>query len=192
VSSTEAAYDPVTRGIHLLLVLFGLAAIASGDFAGDYRRAVHPGFDFHSIAGLGMAAALGMRLVWGLVGPRSIRFSTWLPVTASRLAPALEDLRGLLSLKLPSRENHEGLAGVVQALGLLAFAWMAISGAVLFAYLEPGARASGWLRAVKELHEAGQGAVIAYLVVHAGAVLVHALLGTPGWQRMFSLRGTRR
>lgn len=184
------AYDPVTRLIHLLLALFAVGAILSGQFADDYRRPLHPGFDVHRWMGLGMAGALAARLAWGVVGPHAIRFSTWLPVTASRLALVVEDLRALVSLKLPSRQGHGGLAGLIQALGLLAFAWMAASGAILFAVLEPGSRAQGWMRVVKDLHEAGQGAVIAYLAVHAGAVLVHALLGAPVWQRMFGLRGT--
>lgn len=160
-------YDAGTRLIHLALVLFGIAALVSGQFAGDYRREIHTGFDVHRCIGLGMALALGARLLWGFAGPREARFSAW-------------------------RERHTGIAGFVQAIGLAAFAWMAITGAILFTWLEPGMRAGGWLRAVKELHEGGQAVVLAYLAVHAGAVLVHALAGDPLWRRMFSLREPRR
>jgi cytochrome b len=184
-------YDATTRLIHLLLALFGVAALVSGQFAGDYRRAVHTGFDIHRWIGLGMALALAARLLWGLVGPNEVRFSAWVPVTRRRLALVGEDLAALARLRLPERVGHEGLAGLVQAVGLGAFAWMAVSGAIMFAWLEPGARVTGWLRAVKELHEGGQVVAIAYVALHAGAVLVHALAGDPVWRRMFTAGGAK-
>jgi cytochrome b len=186
-------YDAATRLIHLLLAALGVAAVVSGQFADDYRRLSHPGFDVHKWIGAGMGAAVLARLAWGFAGPAAVRFSSWLPVTAGRLARAGRDLRELLRLKLPvHEEGHEGLAGVVQAIGLLAFAWMAASGALLFAFLEPGARATGWLRLVKELHEGGQVVVLAYLALHVGAVLANALAGRPLWRRMFSVQPANR
>ena len=177
-------YDAGTRLIHLALMLLGIAALVSGQFAGDYRRASHTGFDIHRWIGLGMALAVALRVVWGVIGPKQVRFAAWLPVTPARLALCLEDLRGLLAFRLPVREGHEGISGLVQAIGLAAFAWMAITGAILFAWLEPGMRAAGWLGAVKELHEGGQVVAIAYVAIHAGAVLVHGLAGHPVWRRM--------
>jgi cytochrome b561 len=152
-------YDAPTRLIHLLLALLGLAALISGQFADDYRRASHPGFDVHSVIGVALAAALALRIAWGF-------------------------FRGLARLRLPHRPGHQGLAGLVQAIGLCAFAWMAVSGMLLWFYLEPGARAVGWMRTVKELHEGGQAVAIAYVALHAGAVLIHSLAGDPVWRRM--------
>jgi len=177
-------YDAATRLIHLLLALLGIAALISGQFAGDYRRVVHTGFDIHRWIGIAMAAALLVRIAWGFVGPSTVRFAHWLPVTAARLRVCLADVTDLLRLRLPKREGHEGLAGLIQAIGLGAFAWMAVTGAVMWLYLEPGTRATGWLRAVKELHEGGQVVAIAYLALHAGAVIAHSLAGHPVWRRM--------
>lgn len=184
-------YDAGTRLIHLALVVLGIAALVSGQFAGDYRREIHAGFDVHRWLGVAMALAVAARLVWGVLGPKEARFAAWLPVTRARLRIVGEDIAALARLRLPVHAGHEGLAGLVQAIGLAAFAWLAITGAVLFAWLEPGVRAAGWPRAVKELHEAGQAVVLAYLAVHAGAVLVHALAGDPSWRRMFSLHEPR-
>ena len=181
---TTAPYDFPTRLIHFLLAALGVAALVSGQFAGDYRRAAHPGFDIHREIGLAMAVAIAVRLAWGLVAPGEARFSLWVPFTRERLRLARQDMRDLARLRLPSNAGHAGLAGVVQSLGLLAFLWMAVTGAALYAYLEPGARVSGWLRAVKELHEGGQAVVLAYLVVHVGAVLAHAIAGEPLWRRI--------
>lgn len=189
---SDEPYDPATRLIHFLLAALGVAAVVSGQFADDYRRSTHSGYDLHKWIGLAMTAALLARFAWGFAGPAAIRFSRWLPVTAARLALAWQDLAGLARLRIPvHEEGHGGLAGVVQAIGLLAFAWMAASGALLFAYLEPGARVTGWLRAVKELHEGGQVVVLGYLALHVGAVLANALAGRPLWRRMFALKGRR-
>ncbi len=177
-------YDAPTRAIHLLLATFGVAALVSGQFAGDYRRVAHPGFDVHRWIGLALALALGLRLLWGFLGPRTVRFATWLPVTRARLSLVREDLESLLRLRLPLREEHQGLSALVQMLGLAAFLWMAVSGALLFAFLVPGTRAGGWIGAVKELHEAGQPVVIGYLIVHVGAVLAHGLAGDAVWRRI--------
>jgi cytochrome b len=187
---TQAPYDAASRVIHLLLAVLGVAAVLSGQFAEDYRHSSHAGFDIHEWIGVAMGAALLVRVAWGLIGPAAMRFSGWLPLTRERLALVREDVVDLARLRLPEREGHAGLAGLVQAAGLLAFLWMAVTGAVLFAYLQPGARASGWMRAVKELHEGGQVAVLAYLALHVGAVLAHGLAGRPVWRRMFALRGS--
>jgi cytochrome b561 len=182
--SGGSLYDAPTRLIHLLLAVFGIAALVSGQFAGDYRRALHPGYDLHRFIGLGMALALFLRIVWGLAGPRAMRLVTWVPLTRTRLRLVAEDLACLARLRLPVREEHQGLAALIQAIGLAAFVWMALSGALLFVFLAPGARATGWLNGVKELHEAGQPVAIAYVVTHVGAVLAHALAGQPIWRRM--------
>jgi len=177
-------YDAGTRHIHLMLVVLGIAALVSGQFAGDYRREIHTGFDVHRWIGVGMALAVALRLVWGFTGPKEVRFASWLPMTRARLMHCADDVLGLLRLRLPVREGHEGISGLLQAIGLAAFAWMAITGAILFTWLEPGARAGGWLHTVKELHEGGQVVAIAYVAIHAGAVLLHSLAGHPVWRRI--------
>lgn len=177
-------YDTASRLIHLLLAASGIAALLTGDLADDYKRAAHTGFDVHAWLGLSLAAALGARLVWGVVGPRAMRFAAWVPFTAERLRRVLEDGAGLLRFRLPERAGHEGLAGLVQTAGLLAFLWMAATGTLLFVYLEPGQRATGWLDVLKDAHEAGESILYVYLVLHVGAVVVHSVAGRPVWRRM--------
>jgi cytochrome b len=177
-------YDAGTRHIHLLLAVLGLAALVSGQFAGDYRRAAHTGFDIHRWIGFAMALAIALRLLWGFIGPAAIRFSHWLPVTAARLRLCWHDVVELARRHLPVREEHEGLAALVQATGLAAFTWMGASGTLMWLYLEPGTRATGWLHTVMELHEGGQPVVLAYVALHVIAVLLHALAGHPVWRRM--------
>ena len=184
IHARRQPYDAVTRLIHAALVLLGIAALVSGQFAEDYRRELHTGFNIHRWIGLGMALAVALRLAWGFVGPQQVRFVTWVPLTRARLMVVAEDLAMLARLRLPVHEGHDGLSGLVQAIGLAAFAWMALTGAILFGYLEPATRATGWVRAVKELHEGGQVVALVYIGLHAGAVLVHWLAGDPVWRRM--------
>ena len=66
--------DVVTRFLHLALVVLGLAAWLTGDLAGDYERGASLGFSVHRWLGIGAAVAVGLRLVWGVVGraPRAL------------------------------------------------------------------------------------------------------------------------
>ena len=178
--------DLTTRLIHLALVAFGILAIVSGQFAGDYKSTGHSGFDIHRWCGLGMALVVAVRMLWGLIGPRKKNcFSSWFPLTPGRLRCAWQDIVTLSRFTLPSRPLHQGLAGLVQMLGLFAFAWMAVSGAVLFVWLAPGSRATGAIGFAKELHEGGQVIVWVYLALHAAAVIAHAMAGHDLWRSMF-------
>ena len=107
------------------------------------------------------------------------------PRNGSRLAG--EDCLNLLRLKLPERPSHQGLAGVVQTFGLAVFAWMALTGSLMALWLTPGRKAGGFVHAIKEMHELGPWLIIAFLVIHGGAVTLHALTGQNLWRKMFFL-----
>ena len=179
--------DIVTRVLHLALVVLGLAAWLTGDLADDYEQGFSLGFAIHSWIGIGAAFAVALRLVWGIVGPRSARFSQWLPVTRARLQLVVDDLKMLLRFRIPERFPHQGMAGVVQSIGLLIFAWLAVTGSILFYALEPGMRPAAWLRIVEGLHEVGEMLIPAFLAVHVGATLVHVIAGDSRWRMMFFL-----
>lgn len=184
-------YPGFLRLVHLALAILCLVAWGSAQFAGDYKRAVHLGFSIHEVIGLAFTAALAIRILIGLVGPDRGRFSAWFPFAKDNLRLVNDDLRNLVQLRFPERAPHEGLAGLVQFLGLLIFALIAFSGTVLALYLEPGTRATGWLSGVKEVHEAAQVLIPVYLALHVGGTLVHALLGQQLWREMFFLRKSR-
>ena len=187
-----AQYDLTSRLIHLGLAALGIAAIVSGQFADDYKSPVHGGFTVHSWIGLGMAAVIALRLVWGIVGPRDMRFHSWFPFTPAGMQRVGKDLLGLVRLRLPGAEKHVGLSALVQAIGLIVFTWTAVTGALLYVYLEPGYRATGGVRIIKELHEGAQAVLLGYLATHIGAVLLHALVGHPIWRRMLPWSAGKR
>ena len=184
-------YPATLRLIHLALAILCLAAWGTGQFADDYKRADHLGFSIHEIVGIGFTTALAIRILIGLSGPARGRFSTWFPFARENLRLVIDDLKGLVQLRFPEREPHQGLAGLVQFLGLLAFALIASTGTLIAIYLEPGTRATGWLHSAKEIHEAAQVLIPIYLGLHVGGALVHALLGQHLWREMFFIGKSR-
>ena len=179
--------DLVTRALHLTLIVFGVAAWLSGDLSDFEERTVSLGFTLHRWLGIAASAAVGLRITWGVIGPRGVRFSSWVPATWKHWRLVLEDIGMLLRLRLPERAAHQGLAGVVQSFGLLVFAWAAATGSVLFFWLEPGVRPGFWLDLVKDFHEVGETLIPAFLAVHVGATMVHGLAGNTRWRRMLFL-----
>lgn len=176
--------DLTTRVLHLGLALLGLASWWTGEDANDYVNTDHGGYTLHLWLGIGMALFVALRLLWGFIGPATARFSEWVPWNTARLRPVIEDVKGLLRFRIPERESHEGLAGLVQALGLLLFTWLAASGVVISLFIVPGERLTGWAHALKETHEAAGEAIPAYLVLHIGAVVLHSLRGKHVWKKM--------
>jgi cytochrome b len=179
--------DDLTRFIHLGLTVFGVLALITSLWAGDYKRLHHLGFSIHKWLGLTLSFLMAWRIWHGFYGPREAQFSQWVPYTPERLKLAGEDCLTLLGLRLPERPSHQGLAGVVQTFGLAVFGWMALTGTLMAVFLTPGQKATGLLHALKEMHELGLWLLIAFLVIHVSAVTLHALAGDERWRQMFFL-----
>jgi len=182
---SSSSPDIWLRLTHLGILIFGIAAWLSGNLADDYKHIEHAGFAFHKWLGMGAASCILIRIGLGLFGSEVARFSRWLPITNERIAYVLEDMKGILRLKLPHRPTHQGLAGVVQTFGLTVFVLIACSGGTLFFLLEPGFKASGIVHDIKEVHEIGEILIPAFLSLHVGAVVMHALAGNHVWKRIF-------
>ncbi len=180
--------DAFTRILHLGLVVSGLLALATGEFAGDYKRAGGLGYFVHWSVGMGVTFFVILRLIDGIWGAVPARFVTWVPYNRERLTPVWEDIRGMLRLRLPDRQPHQGAAGLVETAGLLLFSFLAATGVLLFFAIEPGHKAQGMARLLKELHEAGETLLPLFFLGHGGAVLLHALTGRHLWRKMVFLK----
>jgi cytochrome b len=178
--------------IHLGIMIFGIAAWLTGPLADDYKKIDHSGFIIHSWVGICIAAFAALRLITGIIGSKSDRFARWMPFTGDRLKTAAEDIRGLLKFRMPERQTHQGLAGVVQTFGLAVFFLMAATGAYLYFFLEPGQKAQGLVHDVKELHEIGMALIPVFLFVHVGAVIMHAINGKHIWKKIFFISDTMK
>ena len=182
MKAIEQNYAPLAKYIHLGLAGFGIAAYLTAELAEGGMNSA--GFYLHAYLGLSLAAVMLLRL--GVSSTQSSGFVFGTLFSAAQWRMVLADLRGLVSFKVPQRGHHEGLAGLVQALGLLIFAMMATTGTGLF--LLRGSDESMLFEAFEEIHELGEGLIPLYLALHVGAVLLHTLVGWPVWQRMFKFR----
>jgi cytochrome b len=153
--------------------------------AGDYKKAFHPGFTVHSWLGITVSLLLLLRILYGFWGPSNIRFTEWFPATRERLLVTWEDVMTLLKVQLPQRASHEGLKGLVQGFGLLVFTWQALTGTLLFYYLQPGAKTRGVIHVIKEIHEIGNWLIPIFLILHLAGTFLDAVWGEQKWRRMF-------
>jgi cytochrome b561 len=176
--------DFPTLVMHAGITIFGLTAWLTGDWAGDYKRLSHPGFSLHKGIGICLALFILARLLYGVLGPENCRWSNLIPLNLKAwLGSVVEDLQSLLKMELPDRPRFWGLKGVVQLFGLLVFSWMALTGSLLYTFLEPGHRAHGFLRLIKEMHEVGKMLIPIFLALHLTGVLLDALWGQKKWRR---------
>ncbi|MFZ5449173.1 MAG: cytochrome b/b6 domain-containing protein [Thermodesulfobacteriota bacterium] len=185
--SEKQDLDEITRLIHLGLTIFGILALITGLWAGDYKRVHHLGFSIHKWLGLSLSFFMAWRIWNGFFGTKENLFSQWVPFSPDRIKMVVEDALNLLRLKLPERPARQGLAGLVQTFGLVVFAWMAATGTLMALFLAPGRKAGGLVHIIKEMHELGLWLIVAFLAIHVGAVILHALAGDHLWRKMFFL-----
>ena len=175
-------YPVYARIIHFGLALSGIAAYLTGEFAeGGVNSS---GYLLH--AGLGLLLVVCLVVRFGVQLLKLSVLSNWSPFNSRQRSMARSDIRSLLTGHIPERGVHEGLAGVVQALGLMLFAWMGVTGTALF-FLDHET-AHNLFEFVEEAHEAGETLIAVYLCLHIGAVILHSVGGNPIWRRMFTLK----
>lgn len=177
-------YSLPAKLIHLGMAGFGIAAYLTAELAEGGTQS--SGYLLHAYLGLSLATTMLLRLGTGAGRSPSLGFRNWSLFSGAQWRMVFEDLVGLVSFKVPDRGRHEGLAGLVQAMGLLIFVWMAVTGTGL--YLLGGGAETTILEVVEEAHEVGEGFIPLYLLLHVGAVFLHTLIKQPVWQRMFKFR----
>ena len=182
--TNQYSYPIYVKIMHLCMVIFGIFAFLTGEFAED--GITSNGYLLHSYLGLSLASVILIRIVMGLTSSKVLSFKEWSPFSKYQWQSAIHDFRTLLTLKIPNRSRHEGLAGITQAFGLLIFFWMSVTGTTIF-MLKSGTE-SNFIQYIEEIHEVGESLIPIYLVLHVGAVLLHALCGKPIWKKMFKFK----
>lgn len=155
-SERTLVWDLPTRVFHWLLAVTFAGAYLTSD--GERLR------DVHMLLGYSAAGLVVFRVLWGLVGTRYARF------TSFPLSPraALDYLRSLLSFS-PRHYFGHNPAGSWAILGMLAL----IAGTALTGWANAIEIGPEWL---EDVHEAFANATLALIVVHVGAVIVSSLL----------------
>lgn len=186
MNEANDTYPQLIRLVHMGLAIFGIAAYLTAE-AAEHGSAgpgnASLGYLLHAYLGMTLSVFILLRVLQGYLGAAEARFSSWSPFSKQQVLLVIDDLKGLLRLKIPDRGLHEGIAGMVQAFGLIIFAWMSATGSVMFFIDE---RSSKTLFEIfEELHEVGEGLIPMFLILHIGAVIVHSLNGTGFLKRMW-------
>ena len=149
-------WDLPTRVFHWLLAASFLGAFVTAE--SERYRDIHVGLGY-TVLGL-----VVFRFLWGLIGTRYARFSSF-PIAPQRV---LEYLKSLFT-RTPQHHVGHNPAGSLAIYAILALAVLA--GATGYAaYNEIGGE---WLA---ELHEGAANAMLGLVAVHIGAVIVSSLI----------------
>ncbi|MBE0615064.1 MAG: cytochrome b/b6 domain-containing protein [Burkholderiales bacterium] len=149
-------WDLPTRVFHWLM---------AGSFFGAYLTAESERYrDIHVVLGYTVLGLVAFRFLWGIVGTRYARFSSF-PIAPRRV---LEYLKSLFT-RSPQHHVGHNPAGSLAIYAILALAALAaVTG--YGAYNEIGGE---WLA---ELHDGVAGAMLGLVFIHIGAVMISSLI----------------
>ena len=153
--ATVRVWDPFVRIFHWSVVM--LFAVA---WASEHRQAIH------QPAGYLVLALVGLRIIWGFIGPRHARFADFVRSPGGVLAYAL----ALLAGRAPRILGHNPLGGVMV---LLLMAMLIATGTSGWLMTTDAFRAIEW---IEDLHEALASLTLALVGVHVLSVLAMSLL----------------
>jgi cytochrome b len=153
---------------------WGLAVLVLGSFVTSDADALVP---VHVGIGLAVVGLVLARVAWGLVGSHPARFRAFVRGPREVLGYAKAMLRG----RPPLHRSHNPLGGAMVVALLAVLLGLAATGAVVRAGPEFAGPLAGVLgkheaKAVKEVHEALSGALVALIAVHVLGVLASSLL----------------
>jgi cytochrome b len=155
-SDRTLVWDLPTRVFHWLLV---------ATFAGAYLTSESERLrDVHVLLGYSAGGLVAFRLLWGLVGTRYARFTSF-PLS---LQAAFDYLKSLLS-RSPRHYFGHNPTGSWAILGMLAL----IAGTALTGWANAMEIGPTWM---EDAHEAFANATLALVVLHVGAVIASSLL----------------
>lgn len=150
--ATVKVWDPFVRVFHWSLVTLFVVAYATAD---EIERV-------HIAAGYAIAGLVALRIVWGFVGPRHARFSSFLQSPRKVLAY----LRDVALFRAPRHLGHNP-AGGAMIVALLAL----LSGACVTGFMltTDAFWGSKWLG---EVHEILANLMVALIALHIVGVLI--------------------
>jgi cytochrome b len=153
--ATVKVWDPFVRVFHWsLVVLFGIAFLTGDEIEW-----------LHLAAGYGIAGLVALRIVWGLVGTRHARFTSFVRGPREVLAY----LRDAALLRAPRHLGHNPAGGAMIVALLVLIAGTAVTGHMMTSDAYWGAK---W---VEEVHEAFANLTLALVALHVLGVLFASL-----------------
>jgi len=177
-----AVFDGLLRLIHAWNGLVILALIATGLIADEYQHSATGAalWHLHIQMGYVLIGGLAARLVWGLIGPDSARWSDlWHP------REWLATLRAFPRIHLPApRRGHDTLASILFIGVYFILAGLSATGLALAAIAHNLGPLADWLgdsiwlkHFFKEPHEAMYGLIAGFIALHLAALVFHQFFG---------------
>ncbi len=165
-TDTVAVWDPLVRVFHWSLAAsFCVAYLSEDDF-----------MSLHEWAGYTVAALVGFRLAWGLIGTRHARFGDFVTTPRKVLAYLGQIFRG----DAPRYLGHNPAGGLMIVALLLSLAATALAGMAMLGMDGAGPLAglvpAGDGEALEEIHEFLANFALFLVVLHVAGVLVSSLL----------------
>lgn len=166
-SSTVKVWDPLVRLFHRSLVfLFMLAFITEDNW-----------LDLHVQAGYLVSYLLAFRLLWGLVGTRNARFSSFVKSPAIMLTY----LKSLSNFKVPHYLGHNPLGATMVIILLLGIILLSLSGLSLIAIEGNGPLADTLVASwnadwMEEVHEFFANFTLLMVTLHVSGVIFSSLV----------------
>ncbi|MCC6947809.1 MAG: cytochrome b/b6 domain-containing protein [Bradyrhizobiaceae bacterium] len=151
-SATVKVWDPFVRVFHWSLATLFLVAYATGD---EIERV-------HIVAGYAIAGLIGARIVWGFIGPRHARFSSFIRPPREVLAY----LHDMFLLKAPRYIGHNPAGGAMVIALLVMLTGTCVTGYLMTTDAYWGSK---W---VEEVHETMAHLSVGLIVVHVLGVLI--------------------
>lgn len=164
---TLKVWDPLVRIFHWSLVFFFLIAFVTED---DWM-------DLHLVAGYSVAALIGFRLVWGVIGTHYARFTQFVKAPSTVLAY----LRHMATLRVPHYLGHNPAAGAMIVALILSIMLVSLTGMSIIASEGRGPLAgtvfahlnAHWM---EDIHEFFANFTLTLVFLHVGGVVVSSLL----------------
>jgi cytochrome b561 len=178
--------SPATRVLHLLLLLAVLHQLIDSQFMDKPLPGEEPSLIFilHGYIGLASVGVVAAFWVWTMIrqGETSLgRLLPWFSLMRLRdvAADAVRQLHRLARLQAPTDEDG-AMTSAVHGLGLLTVTMMVATGTLY--YFTEG---SPFGRSALSMHKLFANVMWVYLVAHAGLAVLHHLLGSDIFSRMF-------
>ena len=150
--ATIKVWDPFVRVFHWSLATLFLVAYATGD---EIEK-------IHIAAGYAIAGLIGTRIVWGFIGPRHARFSSFVRPPKEVLAY----LRDIVMLRAPRYIGHNPAGGAMIIVLLVMITGTSITGYMMTTDAYWGSKL------VEEIHETLANLTMGLVVGHILGVLV--------------------
>ncbi|MDO3382456.1 cytochrome b/b6 domain-containing protein [Gilvimarinus algae] len=156
MGSTVKLWDPLVRLFHWSI---------AGIFVANYWLN-EEGDDWHQWLGYTAASLIGVRLLWGFIGPRPARWADFFPTPAKLKA----HLCALVKRRDYHRMGHTPLGAVVMILMMLGFIGLAVTG-----YMMAEIDRYWGVQWVEDIHGYIANTLLALVILHIAAALYESL-----------------